>query len=109
MDRYIKNEKNRKIVLRLVQIGAIMVAKAFGRHERTEPPGSSVRFISGKYHDFPKAIFSKKFHMPSIRMSDNDIPCPAKQGAARASGRPSEADLRADEPAAGQRRAVGAA
>lgn len=44
--------------------------------------------------------------MPSIRMSDNDIPCPAKQGAAGASGRPSEADLRADEPAAGQRRAV---
>ncbi|MBP9520222.1 MAG: hypothetical protein KBE60_06715, partial [Alistipes sp.] len=74
MDRYIKNEKNRKIVLRLVQIGAIMVAKAFGRHERTEPPGSSVRFIPGKYHDFPKAIFSKKFRMPSIRMSDNDIP-----------------------------------
>ena len=42
-----------------------------------------------------------KFRMPSIRMSDNDIPCPAKQGAAGASGRPSEADLRADEPAAG--------
>jgi len=35
-----------------VQIGAIMVAKAFGRHERTEPPGRPARVISGKYSDF---------------------------------------------------------